>query len=183
MLIEIHELERRPVVFEEEFGPGAIELGEDVHQRTPLKSDGRAELVQEHHGKRKVIKDIRLQGGLSTSLELPCARCLEPVVQDVERKFDLLYRPLGSDAGQEEASVSGTEAEIGYYQGEGLLLEDALREQVLLSVPLRVLCREDCKGLCPVCGKNLNVEQCSCTPQVKDPRWATLQEIRTKLDQ
>ena len=183
MFIEIHKLERQPILFKEEFEPGAIDLGEDVHQRTPLKSEGRADLVEEHHGKHKIVQDIRLQGGLSTSLELPCARCLEPVVQDVERKFDLLYRPLGVDAGEKEVAVTGTEAEISYYQGEGLLLEDALREQVLLSVPLRVLCRDDCKGLCPVCGKNLNVEQCSCATEQPDPRWSALKEIRTKLDQ
>ena len=118
MFIEIHDLERRPVDFREEFSPGAIDLGEDVHQRTPLKTDGRADLVEEHHGKHKVIQDIRIQGALSTQLEFPCARCLEPVVEDVKRKFDLLYRPLGSDAGKEELSVTGVEAEIGYYQGQ-----------------------------------------------------------------
>ena len=128
MFIEIHELERRPVNFDEEFTPGTIDFGEDVQQRTPLKSDGRADLVEEHHGKHKVLKDIRLQGALATTLEFPCARCLEPVVLPVNRKFDLLYRPQGSDAGKEELSVTGVEAEIGYYQGEGLLLEDVLRD-------------------------------------------------------
>lgn len=183
MFIAIHELERRPVNFDEEFSPGAIDLGEDVQQRASLRSDGRADLVEEHHGKHKVLKDIRLQGALATTLELPCARCLEPVTQSVDRKFDLLYRPQGSDAGDEEKSVAGTEAEIGYYQGEGLLLEDVLREQVLLSVPLRALCREDCKGLCPRCGKNLNAEQCSCAREAEDPGWEALKEIRSKLDQ
>jgi uncharacterized protein len=183
MFIEIHELERRPVNFDEEFTPGIIDFGEDVQQRTPLKSYGRADLVEEHHSKHKVLKDIRLQGALATTLELVCARCLEPVVQPVDRKFDLLYRPQGTDGGDEEQSVSGTDAEIGYYQGEGLLLEDVLREQVLLSVPLRTLCREDCKGLCAVCGKNLNHEQCSCAQEVADPRWEALKDLRTKLDQ
>ena len=183
MFIEIHELERRPVNFDEEFTPGTIDFGEDVQQRTPLKTDGRADLVEEHHGKHKVLKDIRLQGALATTLEFPCARCLEPVVLPVNRKFDLLYRPQGSDAGKEELSVTGVEAEIGYYQGEGLLLEDVLREQVLLSVPLRALCREDCKGLCAVCGKNLNHERCSCAQEVADPRWEALKDLRTKLDQ
>jgi uncharacterized protein len=113
---------------------------------------------------------------------MPCARCLEPVTQDVQRQFDLLYRPLGADAGQEELSVTTADAEIGYYQGEGLLLEDALREQVLLALPLRAICREDCKGLCPHCGKNLNAEQCSCAEPVEDPRWSALKDIRNKLE-
>jgi DUF177 domain-containing protein len=182
MLIEIKELELHPVDFREEFIPGAIDLGAEVRQRTPLHSEGRADLIQEHHGKHKVVEDIRLKGKLDTSLEVFCARCLEPVEYKVDRSFDLLYRPLGTDAGHEELSITDAEAEIGYYQGESLLLEDALREQVLLAVPLKTLCREDCKGLCPHCGKNLNEGQCSCAEQMEDPRWAALKEIREKLE-
>jgi uncharacterized protein len=120
---------------------------------------------------------------LETSLEVPCARCLYPVVHPVERSFDLLYRPLGIDSGHAELSVTDAEAEIGYYEGEGLLLEDALREQVLLALPLKTICREDCKGLCAHCGKNLNEVQCSCVDAVEDPRWSALKEIRDKLSQ
>ena len=65
---------------------------------------------------------------------------------------------------------------------EGLLLEDVLREQVLLALPLKVTFREDCKGLCPQCGKNLNQEQCSCSIEVEDPRWAALKEVRGRLE-
>jgi uncharacterized protein len=182
MLIELAELELHPIDFQEEFPPDAIDLGEDVRQLTLLKTSGRAQLVEEHHGKRNVIQDIRLNGELATRLELLCARCLEPVAQDVTRKFDLLYRPLGTDAGNEELSVTVAEAEVGYYQGGGLLLEDAIREQVLLAVPLKVVCREDCKGLCPTCGKNRNTEPCSCAPPLGDPRWSALKDLREKLE-
>jgi len=183
MLIEIKELELHPVDFREEFSPGAIDLGEEVRQRTALTSEGRADLVEEHHGKHKVVQDIRLKGNLETSLEVACARCLDPVVLPVKRSFDLLYRPLGTDAGHEELSVTDAEAEIGYYQGDGLLLEDTLREQVLLSVAVVTLCREECKGLCPHCGKNLNEGACTCADELEDPRWLALKEIRTKLNQ
>jgi uncharacterized protein len=183
MLIEIQELELHPVDFREEFGPGVIDLGEDVRQRTPLGTEGRADLVEEHHGKHDVVQDIRLKGKLETSLEVACARCLEPVLLPVKRNFDLLYRPLGTDAGHQELSVTDAEAEVGYYQGEGLLLEDTLREQVLLAVPLKALCRDDCKGLCPHCGQNLNERACACIEDVEDPRWAALKDIRGKLNQ
>jgi len=183
MLIEIQELETHALDFRQEFSPGAIDLGPDLRQRSLLRSEGRADLVEEHHGKHKVIQDIRLKGRLDTSLEVACARCLEPVVHQVEREFDLLYRPLGADAGRDELSVTDAEAEISYYQGEGLLLEDVLREQVLLAVPLKTICREDCKGLCPHCGKNLNEARCSCANQVDDPRWEALKGIREKLEQ
>jgi len=181
MFIEIHELERHPIDFDENFPPGAIELGTDFRQSSQLHTTGRAQLVEEHRGKRSLIKDIRLNGELATGIELACARCLEPVVQDVKRNFDLLYRPLGADAGREENAVSGTESEISYYEGEGLLLEDVLREQVVLAVPLKAICRQDCKGLCPQCGANLNVAQCSCAEPMEDPRWAALKDLRSKL--
>jgi uncharacterized protein len=183
MFLDIKDLELRPLDFEEEFQPGLIELSEEVRQRTPLKTSGRAELIEEHHGKQQVIKDIRLRGRLSAGLELQCARCLDPVKQDVKREFELLYRPLGADAGKDELSVTDAEAEIGYYQGDGVLLEDVLREQVLLALPLKITCREDCKGLCPHCGKNLNQEQCSCATPAEDPRWEALKEIRGRLEQ
>jgi DUF177 domain-containing protein len=182
MFLDIKELEVHPLDFKEEFAPDAIDLGDEARQRTPLKTSGRAEVVEEHHGKHKIIKDIRLRGRLSAGLELQCARCLEPVRQQVEREFELLYRPLGADAGRDELSVTDAEAEIGYYQGEGILLEDVLREQVLLALPLKVTCREDCKGLCPQCGTNLNQESCSCAVPVEDPRWSALKEIRGRLE-
>jgi uncharacterized protein len=182
MFLDIKELELHPIEFKEEFQPGVIDLGGELRQRSALKASGRAELVEEHHGKHKIIKDIRLRGQLTAGFELSCARCLEPVAQDVKRDFELLYRPLGADAGRDELSVTDAEAEIGYYQGEGLLLEDVLREQVLLALPLKVTCREDCKGLCPHCGRNLNQERCSCTTAVEDPRWSSLKEIRNRLE-
>jgi uncharacterized protein len=182
MFLDIKELQLRPLEFEEELQPGVIDLGGEVRQRTPLKTAGRAELVEEHHGKHKIIQDIRLRGRLSAGLEMQCARCLEPVPQEIAREFELLYRPLGADAGRDELSVTAAEAEIGYYQGEGIPLEDVLREQVLLALPLKITCREDCKGLCPHCGTNLNQEQCSCAVAADDPRWAALKEIRSKLE-
>ena len=182
MFLDIHELERQPLDFEEEFLPGALDLGGEGRQRTALKAAGRAEIVEEHHGKHQIIKDIRLRGRLTAGLELECARCIEPVAQNITREFELLYRPLGADAGRDELSVTDAEAEIGYYQGDGILLEDVLREQVLLALPLKVTCREDCKGLCVHCGKNLNEAPCGCTTVMEDPRWTALREIRSKLE-
>jgi uncharacterized protein len=182
MFLDIKDLELRPLDFEEELPPDAIDLGGEARQSTPLKTSGHAEVVEERHGKHQVIKDIRLKGHLSTGLQLQCARCLESVHQDIKRDFELLYRPLGADAGRDELSVTDAEAEIGYYQGEGLLLEDVLREQILLALPLKITCRPDCKGLCPQCGKNLNQEQCSCSKEVEDPRWAALKDVRSRLE-
>lgn len=181
MLIEIRELEVHAVDFDERVAPGVIDFDDDIKQTSDIRSLGRAQLVREQHGKHQHINDIRIAGDLSAELEVACARCLDPVTRSVSRKFDLLYRPLGVDAGKEEMSVTAAEAEVGYYQSDGLLLEDVLREQVLLALPLKAICREDCKGLCPHCGKNLNQEQCNCAEPLEDPRWSALKDIREKL--
>jgi len=182
MFIEIKQLEIQPLDFEEDFVPGVIDFGPDIQQKGALHAAGRAQLIEERHGKHLVVKDIRLNGDFVTRVEVACARCLEPIVKDVSGPFDLLYRPQGTDAGKEEISITSAEAEVSYYQGESLLLEDALREQVLLALPLKVICREDCKGLCPHCGKNLNVAACGCA-EPNDPRWSALKDLRSKLEQ
>jgi len=174
-------LELRKLEFDENYQPGAIEFGPEFRQVGVLHSEGRAELVVEHRGHHQDVEDIRLIGSVETNLEFSCARCLEPVGHEVARNFDLIYRPQGVDRRGEEVSISEAETEIGYYQGEGLLLEDVLREQVLLATPVRALCREDCKGLCPQCGGNLNVVQCHCEQHVSDPRWDALSEIKKNL--
>ncbi len=182
MFIEIHELELHPIDFEEHIRPGVLDLGDDLRQTEVLHTSGRAQLVEEQHGKHKIVKDIRLNGSLSTQVEMACARCLEPVRQDVAHSFDLLYRPQGADAGREELSVTSAEAEVSYYQGKGLQLEDVLQEQVLLALPLKAICKDDCKGLCPQCGKNMNSQQCACEEPAEDPRWSALKDIRSKLE-
>ena len=182
MFITVKELELRKVLFDEAFPPGAIDLGQEVEQKTPLLAAGRVELVREDRGGKDIVEDIRLVGNFSTSLVLPCSRCLEPVAHAVAEAFDLLYRPLGADASGKDASIGLAEMEIGYYQGEGILLEDVLKEQVLLALPVKLLCRADCQGLCPHCGSNRNAESCNCASNVSDPRWTALGDIRKKLE-
>jgi uncharacterized protein len=180
MFIAIQALQEKPLEFREEFRPQALDLGPEVEQQTPLTSSGRAELVEEHEG-RRVIQDIRVVGRLATRIAVKCARCLEPVASELESSFDLLYRPRGIEGRGPDSSISEAETEISFYSGEGLLLEDVLKEQVLLAVPLKALCREDCKGLCSVCGCNRNRERCDCAPAVSDARWAALGKIREQL--
>ena len=182
MFIKVKDLELRNLEFDESFAPGAIELLEDQIQTAPLKSAGRAEVIRENRGGKNVVEDIRLVGSFSTEVEVKCARCLDPVHNALAEKFDLLYRPLGVDAAGDEVAITEADTEIGYYQGEGLLLEDVLKEQVLLALPVKQLCRANCKGFCPQCGKNLNLESCDCVAAMPDPRWSALEDIRKKLE-
>lgn len=182
MFFSVHELRAEPIEFQEKFPPGMIDLGADIRQRTPLATQGRAELIEEHRGGRQgTIADIRVVGTLATQIEVSCARCLEAVERAVDREFDLLYRPLGVDRRAEEVAIHEPDTEIGYYAGDGLLLEDVLCEQVLLAVPIKSVCREECRGLCPRCGCNLNHESCDCATPVADIRWSALRELKDKL--
>lgn len=181
MLITIPDLEREPLVFDVSLAPGEIDYGEEVKQSGPLGVSGRADLIEEHRGPREVVPDIRLRAGYQGKVEVACARCLEPVEHALKGDFDLIFRPLGADKGVSDHSITTDETEIGYYQKSGLVLEDVLREQVLLSLPARTLCRQDCKGLCPRCGRNLNSEACACDAAPVDPRWAALSDLGSRM--
>jgi uncharacterized protein len=181
MEFKIAELEKEPIDFALQFNPGAIDYGEEATQIAPLATDGRAEVLHEHRGPREIVSDIRLKGHWAGNFEVPCARCVEPVAIPLEADFDLLFRPIGADSAPAERSISAPDTEIGYYQKDSLLLEDVLREQVLLSLPVRTLCKEDCKGLCPRCGANRNSQPCTCEEGPKDPRWEALASLRERI--
>jgi uncharacterized protein len=181
MEFKVIELEREPIDFDLEFKPGAVDLGDEALQSGQLGANGRAEVIHEHRGPKDIVADIRLKGSFKGKFEVPCARCIEPVEIPLAADFDLIFRPLGVDGDAPERSITAPETEIGYYQGDGLLLEDVLREQVLLSLPVRTLCNEDCKGLCPRCGANRNNQPCTCDEGPSDPRWEALGGLRSRI--
>jgi uncharacterized protein len=181
MEFKVSELEKEPIEFDLQVHAGAIEYGPEAEQKGDLATSGRVEVIHEHRGPKDIVADIRLKGSFAGKFEVPCARCVEPVDIPLSAEFDLLFRPLGVDGGASERAISAPETEIGYYQGDSLLLEDVLREQVLLSLPVRTLCKPDCKGLCPRCGKNRNLEACSCEEVPSDPRWEALAGLRGRI--
>jgi uncharacterized protein len=84
---------------------------------------------------------------------------------------------MAAIARDEEVAIDEGEAEIGFYEGDGMQLEDILREQILLSLPMQKICREDCRGICPVCGKNRNEFSCDCKIRSIDDRWQALRNL------
>jgi len=172
MFFSVKELELRKARFDETFPPGEIEFFDgQLRQVTPLHAAGTAELIAHSDG------EIRVRGSVSVVLESECDRCLEPASFPVESNFDLFYRPASAIAVEEEVAVDEGETEIGFYEGGGIELGDVLREHVLLSLPMQRVCREDCKGFCPVCGQNRNLVSCGCQPPVMDDRWSALKNI------
>jgi uncharacterized protein len=181
MEFKVSELEREPIDFDLELAPGAVDFGQEAEQQGPLKASGQAEVLHEHRGPRDIVADIRLVGRLAGNFQVPCARCVEPVGIPVEADFDLIFRPVVADADVPERAITAPETEIGYYLKDSLALEDVLREQVLLSLPVRTLCKPDCKGLCPRCGANRNTQPCSCDEGPSAPRWEALGGLRGRI--
>jgi uncharacterized protein len=181
MDFKVSELEREPIDFDLELAPGAVDFGEEAKQEGKLAASGRAEVLHEHRGPRNIVADIRLKGHFAGNFQVPCARCVEPVEIPLAAEFDLIFRPVGADSDAPERSITAPETEIGYYQRDSLSLEDALREQVLLALPVRTLCRPDCKGLCPRCGADRNKQACNCEEGPSDPRWEALADLRNRV--
>lgn len=174
MLITPVELAEESLPLNESIPQGAIEYAPDIRQIGPLALTGKAELIVEHRGPREFVEDIRLRAHFEGKFELLCARCLEPVQTPLSGDFDLIYRPSSVEMDAGEHAITEDETEIGYYEENGLLLEDAVREQVLLNLPGRALCQQECKGLCPKCGGNRNLAECGCVEEQTDPRWSAL---------
>ena len=182
MLITPFDLQNEPLVFREEIASGAIDYAADTHQVGPLSVEGKADLIVEHRGPDEAVDDIRVRAAYSGNFEVLCARCVDSVAVPLSGDFDLLFRPEAADAEAGERAITEDETEIGYYGKSGLLLEDVVREQVLLALPGRTLCRENCKGLCVHCGQNLNLASCNCAKQADshDPRWTALAGLALK---
>lgn len=174
MLITPIDLAQESLPLDESIPEGAIDYAPDIRQIGPLALTGRADLIVEHRGPREFVEDIRLRAHFDGRFELLCARCLEPVQMPLAGDFDLIYRPVSVETDAGEHAITEDETEIGYYEKSGLLLEDAVREQVLLGLPGRALCQQECKGLCPKCGANRNLTECGCDDGSADPRWNAL---------
>jgi len=138
---------------------------------------------------QKKDQRFRLHGRVQATLELTCGRCAETFQLPIDAEIDLTYVP--EPASQPQAYGSGghkrgndPEIELhdedlttAYYRDHMLDFADMLREQFYLAIPMRPLCREDCKGLCPHCGTNWNTGSCACDVRWRDPRLAGLQSL------
>jgi DUF177 domain-containing protein len=171
MLLRISDLQLGKVRFSETFAPGTVDLPElQVRQTAPLVVSGFAELSQ-------ATMEIRVSGHLATRMEITCDRCLETAPLSLDTDFGQLYRPASSSPEHGEVALVQVESEVGFYQGEGLELTDVVREEVVLQLPMQRVCREDCKGICPVCGQNRNQVECHCHQEPVDDRWAGLRNL------
>jgi uncharacterized protein len=143
--------------------------GTDLRFLAPLSVSGEVLLT----GSGQVLARIQVEG----SLAMECRRCLEPLVVPLAERLELLFSPA------DEMDEGGAEGARPLPVGEAELnLKEAIREEVILSQSLLVLCKPDCKGLCPLCGANLNEERCECSLEEADPRWDALRALNQERE-
>lgn len=156
--------------FERVYQPEALGSGDDAYTVvTPVS------LVFDIH---KDKDTFRLVGSVKTTLGLPCSRCLEPFTIDVDAPFDLRYQPLAPHQGPSEREVAADDMDAAFYENDEIDLGQLMGEQFYLSLPMKPLCKDDCKGLCSNCGTNLNKATCDCNTQWEDPRLAALRALK-----
>jgi uncharacterized protein len=160
--------------FSRSFEPGELGAEEDAYRIVaPVHLD-----LDIHKDKER----FRLVGTARTELEVPCSRCLEPFRMPVDAALDLRYLPATELTADADREVPEEDLETGFYRDDQLDLNELLREQFYLALPMKPLCRDDCRGLCPQCGANRNAGGCSCAITWEDPRLAPLKGLMKPSD-
>ncbi|MGC4080722.1 MAG: DUF177 domain-containing protein [Vicinamibacterales bacterium] len=156
--------------FEREYQPAQLGSGNDAYTIVAPVS-----LIFDV---RKDKDKFHLVGRVTTTLELPCSRCLEPFTIAIDAPFDLRYQPHAEHRGGGEREVEVDDIDTAFYENDEIDLGQLMQEQFYLALPMKPLCKDDCKGLCPTCGTNLNKATCDCNTQWEDPRLAALRSLK-----
>ncbi len=160
--------------------PDIEEEGLDIDFSGPVVEPGVIEAVGDvvaHLHLDRQTTQVTISGDITGTLRLTCSRCLtvfeNPVTMDVE----LTYLPVEEVNRTDNYQIREDEININYYRDEEIDLSEVIQEQLLLSIPMKPLCHEECKGLCPHCGTNLNIQSCECMVIRIDPRMAVLKKL------
>jgi len=127
---------------------------------------------------RREGEEVELRGELRTKLEAACSRCLKPVVVPINARFAERFVPAVSWRAEEQHELLEVDLNLAVFDGEAIELDDLVREEILLDLPGHVLCSDDCKGLCPICGSDKNLASCDCDSREIDSRWEKLENLR-----
>lgn len=168
MEIELSRVGTVPKVLEWTFSPAEIELddavsltGDTVFRGEMFGRDGR----------------LHLSGTIIGDVNSACSRCLEPVQRHLEIEFSDVFVDATQEPAEAEIEISDEQLDESLVIGGKIALADIVREQILLAAPDQLFCSEDCRGLCPKCGGNLNLIDCNCADDDIDPRWAALKNL------
>jgi uncharacterized protein len=125
----------------------------------------------------RIKETVYIEGSVTASAEAPCCRCLEMARLPIGSSFKYTFAPLPAEP-QEELELSADDLELAYYEEDTIDLDRVIFEQIMLQMPIKPLCRETCKGLCPRCGLNLNLAGCHCEPETFNERLAVLEKFK-----
>ncbi|MCK4911997.1 MAG: DUF177 domain-containing protein [Thermodesulfovibrionales bacterium] len=132
---------------------------------------------------QEVAGEFLVKGNVSASMELTCGRCLKEFKKDLALAIDLVYSRTNEAEGEgKDHEVTAGELNTGFITGDELDLAEVVSEQLMLSMPMRPLCEEGCKGICPKCGADLNEKECGCETRSIDPRFQVLKEYLKKKE-
>jgi len=120
---------------------------------------------------------VHVRGTITADVDLACTRCAEALTEHLEIPFEDVFVNASDEANEDDLEVEGADLDEQLVEGDEIDLIDVVREQILLNLPEQVLCKEDCKGLCPQCGANRNLIDCDCGKDEIDPRWAALKNL------
>ena len=123
---------------------------------------------------------VIVEGNIEVNLKMRCSRCLEPFPYPVSRHFRSVYAPFSETCQEEDVELKPYDMDVSTYNGVDLDLDNVLFEQVFLGMPAQILCRPDCKGLCPACGVNLNHETCRCDASIPHTPFTVLKKLKLK---
>jgi len=176
MIVDLSELRKKntPLYVETHFSDKQLKL-----------RDSLASLPDAAHSEMRVVlsgERLAIDGRLDGDLVVTCCRCAKGFSQRMEKGFSVEYWPdpkMGQDS--EEMELSYDELDIGFYRDDKIDLSAVVTEQILLDIPMKPVCREDCKGLCDQCGADLNEEECNCDRIRLDPRLEVLAKIKDKM--
>ncbi len=132
---------------------------------------------------RKLGQQVLVRGSVSGEVLLTCARCLVEFTTRIREVVDIELRPvLDLDRTAQERELGSDDLEVEFFRGDALDAGHLAAEQISLCIPMKPLCQDDCRGICPECGANKSLGTCSCEPDT-DPRWSALKALKDQMNQ
>ena len=169
MRIELENLERGGGDFSREYAPGDLRFDDqDLRLVEPVVVAGRI--------RRK--NEVELRGRLVTKVAVACGRCLKSVEFPIEVEFTERFTAAVAWKDEEQHELQPEDLDLAVFDGQGIELDDLVKEEIMLAIPVRTLCQEQCQGLCPNCGTDLNAGSCDCATRQIDSRWEKLKDLQ-----
>jgi uncharacterized protein len=174
MIVDVTQIEDAALPFSDAVEAGELDLDTPNYRVVgPVSIKGE---ITKH------IATLNVDGNMSGNVEVDCTRCLQPVQQRLAIAFHVEYLTEGELGTEGEHELQARDLDTDQLEGNNLDLTQVAREQILLNIPEKFYCREDCNGLCEKCGGNLNLIDCNCGEEEIDPRWTALKNFQESMD-